>query len=148
MTRFDAEQVAVIRAQVGRGLSPGHIAAKTCEFAAAGCKDVDDALGDTVLHREQIFRGPVVARRPERNTGRGVNKLDCDPNLVPSRLQCALKHVVGVQLASDGSHVVASALVGEHGLARDHRKVGIAGQIDDDVRRQTVGKSGPIFVPA
>ena len=44
--------------------------------------DRDDALGDAVLHVEDVFEGTIEVLRPKVGRGRRVDQLGCDPQPV------------------------------------------------------------------
>ncbi|OWK19410.1 hypothetical protein AJ88_46010 [Mesorhizobium amorphae CCBAU 01583] len=78
----------------------------------------------------------------------GVDELHANAHSLPVHLKTSLYHIVSIQLSSEGSHVNTPSLVREHCLARDHRKVAVTGEINYEVRRQTISDTSPAFFSA
>ena len=60
-----------------------------------------DLVGDLVLDLEDVLHLAVVALRPDREVGRGVDELGVDPQPVAGPAQAALEHVGGAELLAD-----------------------------------------------
>src|SRR5436305_10775840 len=73
----------------------------------------DHVHRDFVLKIEYIAIRPVVAFRPEMDTGRGLDELGSDPHPIARFAHAAFKNVVDAELASDLFDVDGLAFVDE-----------------------------------
>ena len=79
----------------------------------------DDALGDVVLHGEQVFQHAVVAVGPDVLAGLGLDQLAGDAQAPVGHAHAALEHVAHAEIARDGAHVGRLVLVDEGRIPRD-----------------------------
>ena len=87
----------------------------------------DDAVGDLVLYRENIFERAVVAVCPDMVAGGRVDQLRGNAHAIAGLAHAAFEHVAHAELAADLPHVDV-ALVGEGRVAGDDEQPARIGQ--------------------
>jgi len=99
----------------------------------------DDALGNVVLHREDVMQVAIVFLGPDMLAGFRVDELSGDADLLARRAHAAFEHVAHTEIARDLAHIDRLAFVDEGGIAGDHEQPAQPRQRRDDVLGNTVG---------
>src|SRR5262249_60218514 len=82
----------------------------------------------------------VVALGPNVLAGLCLDQLCGDADAVAGFTQTTFEHISDTELAPDLFHVDSAALVGEAGVARDHKQRRVARERSDDVLGDAVGE--------
>jgi hypothetical protein len=130
------EKVEFVGREVGRGLAVGGDAPGLLHEAGTTAERVADLFGDLGLDGEDIRRGPVPARRPERGGVGGPDKLggDPDPALV---LEDGSGHgEARLQFVCESFQVGCCPGIGPCRIAGEHAEFGKACEVGDDVLGQ------------
>ncbi len=115
----------------------------------SGAQLLGDGLGNLALDAESIVERPVVALRPERRGGAGVDQLGIHPHLAGDPLHAALEQVRDAELLRDLAQIArCPGFVLHHAGAADHFEVRDLRQVGQDFVLHAVGEKRVLLVVA
>ena len=127
----------VVRLQVAGAHALRHVLLGRMNLRRNGTHDV---LCDLLLHGKHIFQHAVVLLSPDVVARGGINQLGRHAHALVCAAHAALQQVTHAQLAGDRAHVHRAALVGERGVACNHKQRVKARQLGGDVFADAIGK--------
>ena len=108
----------------------------------------DDGPGDLVLDGENVGQIAIIAFGPDMAAAAAVDQLAGDPQAVAGLADAAFEQIADAKIGGDPLEVLRLALVGEAGVAADHKQAGDLGQIGDDVLGDAFGEIIVLWVAA
>jgi hypothetical protein len=95
---------------------------------------------DLVLHRQEIARIAVEPLCPQMRTGFGIDELDIYTHLLAQPTDASFQNIPYTEIATDLLSVDGLILVGERGIARNHKHVSDPRQVGRQIVRDPVCK--------